>query len=191
MLGILWAEIAWAALAIHLTFGSRELAGATYFLLQIASAGVLIWFGFGALREGAEPVRSSCAVVLLALLATVFSSVLRTHWCGILSVCLSRVRTAGYQRHGCRVLLFLRNRGIVSRGSGVLYRRGRHVAACRSHHCFAMGIGRGANGGGRVAAAEYHDLTGVSRGRFHATVAPAPRSRSPSMSVTTICPSAI
>ncbi|WP_299559090.1 hypothetical protein [uncultured Sulfitobacter sp.] len=51
MLGILWAEIAWAALAIHLTFGARELAGDTYFLLQIASAGVLIWFGFGALRE--------------------------------------------------------------------------------------------------------------------------------------------
>lgn len=52
MLGILLAELAWAAIAIYLTFGARELAGDTFVLLQIASAGVLIWFGIGAMREG-------------------------------------------------------------------------------------------------------------------------------------------
>lgn len=52
MIGILLAELAWAAIAIHLTFGAQELVGDTYVVLQVASAGVLIWFGIGAMREG-------------------------------------------------------------------------------------------------------------------------------------------
>lgn len=51
LLGILLAELAWATIAIYLTFGARDLAGDTFVLLQVASAGVLIWFGVSALRN--------------------------------------------------------------------------------------------------------------------------------------------
>ncbi len=60
MFGILLAELAWAVIAIYLTFGAQELVGETFVLLQIASAGVLIWFGIRAMREGvcSNPVKA-------------------------------------------------------------------------------------------------------------------------------------
>lgn len=54
MLGILLAELIWACIAIYLTFGARELAGDSFVLIQIASAGVLIWFGICAIRDSVE-----------------------------------------------------------------------------------------------------------------------------------------
>ena len=62
MFGILLAELAWATIAIYLTFGARDLAGDTFVVLQMASAAVLIWFGISALRNTFSKTEASVAV---------------------------------------------------------------------------------------------------------------------------------
>ncbi len=51
MIGILVAELIWALIAIYLTFGARELAGDAFVLMQIGSAGLLVWFGIATISS--------------------------------------------------------------------------------------------------------------------------------------------
>ena len=191
MLGILLAELAWAAIAIYLTFGARELAGDTFVLLQIASAGVLIWFGIGAMREGVGArgfkvhrgalglVGDGIVVGLANPLALVF----------FLSVFPAFV-PAGTSGSGAALFFVSAILGIVGRRVGALSRRRWYAPARGPHQPAAPGVRRCAGRDRRASSAEGRDLTGLlQKNRAYVPVALPPRSRRPSRSGTTICQS--